>query len=520
MLNFSLEPVPHDEAAKLIADKPAVTKEVFDRLPAELQARSFTITGIEDFDVLAAVRDRIAELPEGADWEKVKKDVIADISPWFNPIAAEKRAELLMRHHAFTAYAAAQAREMDELMDVFPYRQYISTEDSRVRASHAALNGIVLPADHKFWASHTPPWEWNCRCDVVELTAEDAEDERQRDSGRAADAQRVLSGPALKQLENENRLVRGLGVNVDLRTPKQKGGNFEINVRDLNMNYEEIQKRWDPKTRQDFEDWAEDVDIDDDFSLLGWLKGKLPKVKGKRRKGKVGVTPPEGTESPFAPPVIEPPINKSPEVNLPVRNSPVSKALKIGYKRKAHVNKITESINAIDQVHDDGALHELPIVGSTGKNTLGVYTRQQSGKGVSIAVKSTAPHVRMTTVHEIGHFLDHQGIGKPNYMESERGDKGLFAGVLKALDNTVSIKFLKTGSLPADHSEYLLRKREQWARAYAQYVAVKSKDKELLKELAEMRKHTAWNVWDDDDFEPVKVEIDAMFKKLGWNPIK
>lgn len=288
-LNFLTTPVPHEEARRAIADKPAVMRDQFDLLPDEMKSRAFTITGIEDFDVLQAVRDEIATIPTGADWGKVKKSVIEKISPWFTEEGAAARAELLMSHHAFAAYSSAQARIMDRMKDVFPFRQYLSTKDGKVRASHAALDGIILPADHDFWTKHTPPWEWGCRCQVVELTQEDRDEELANDAKRPPESRRVLQGSALKQLD-QGSLNRGLSTNVDVRTPKERGGTYEWSARDTTLPYEEIKTRWDAQTAADFETWAgkQAVGLD---SLLDVLQGRAvfaeARIPGAGGVGKV-----------------------------------------------------------------------------------------------------------------------------------------------------------------------------------------------------------------------------------------
>lgn len=254
-MKFATDPISHEDARKLIAAKPAVTRDVFDELPDELRGRVFTITGIEDFDVLQAVRDEIAKLPAGGDWKKIRKEIAAKMSPYVDEAAAESRAELLLKHHGFAAYSATQARIMDSMTDIFPYRQYLSTQDDKVRASHAALDGIILPADHPFWAKHTPPWEWNCRCQVVELTAEDMEEEKQRDEKRDPAKQRVL-GRTEQRMLADGSLVRGPSERVDVRTPRERGGSYEWSARDTTLPYSEIKDRWDPEVRAVFEEWA------------------------------------------------------------------------------------------------------------------------------------------------------------------------------------------------------------------------------------------------------------------------
>lgn len=279
MLEFITTPIPHVDAVKLIQDKPAVARDVFDALPDEIQGRSFTITGIEDFDVLQAVRDEISKLPAGADWNAVKKDVIGRISPWFTPEGAENRAELLMRHHAFSAYAACEARIQDSMRDVFPFYQYLSTEDDNVRASHRALNGIIVAADHPFWKFHTPPWEPLCRCQRVALTQEDKDEEERLDARRLPEKQRVLKGAALNQL-NTGTLNRGPSLNADIRTPREKGGRWQWSAEDAAIPYDQIRDRWEPDTRADFEAWAARQLLDLGTNLLQWLLGNT-KLMGR-----------------------------------------------------------------------------------------------------------------------------------------------------------------------------------------------------------------------------------------------
>lgn len=273
MINFLTDPIPHEDARRRIADKPAVARDIFDQLPDEMKSRAFTITGIEDTDVVQAVRDEIASLPAGADWNKVKKEIMAKVSPWFTPEQAASRAQLLMSHHAFAAYSSTQARIMDSMIDVFPYRQYLSTKDGKVRASHAALHEIILPSTHQFWQYHTPPWEWNCRCQVVELTAEDKDEEYRRDQQRAPENRRVLEGPHLAQLDTGS-LNRGLSTQVDIRTPKERGGTYQWSARETNMPYDQIRTRWTPDVAQGFETWAKSVPMESGITLLDTLTGK------------------------------------------------------------------------------------------------------------------------------------------------------------------------------------------------------------------------------------------------------
>ena len=143
-------PVPHEAAAKIISDRPVVTREVFKKMLPEMRARTFLISGVEDMNVVQQIRDRIADLPRGASWEDIREDIAKDLGPWMDEESAGKRATLLMHHHGFQAYAAAHYRVMDEQRAAFPYWQYLTMGDEKVRSSHAKLHGLILPANHPF----------------------------------------------------------------------------------------------------------------------------------------------------------------------------------------------------------------------------------------------------------------------------------------------------------------------------------------------------------------------------------
>jgi SPP1 gp7 family putative phage head morphogenesis protein len=70
-----------------------------------------------------------------------------------------------------TAYQTAEAastyyRLMGQL-DAFPFWEYRTIGDGRVRDAHKAIHGVILPANHQLWAKVFPPNGWGCRCYVV-----------------------------------------------------------------------------------------------------------------------------------------------------------------------------------------------------------------------------------------------------------------------------------------------------------------------------------------------------------------
>lgn len=180
---LTIETFPNEAAAAYIRGKAVADPKNFGALPAQLKQRAFTVAGIEQMDALRRIRDAIAKLPGGASWDEAKREIAAEMSPYV-PVkdgrpdmkAARARAEFQLRTHGFQAYAVARHQEQMATVDVLPYWKYETVGDSRVRAAHAALDGKVLRADDPWWKTHYPPWDWGCRCIVVALDEEDAQE--------------------------------------------------------------------------------------------------------------------------------------------------------------------------------------------------------------------------------------------------------------------------------------------------------------------------------------------------------
>ncbi len=80
-----------------------VSREVFDGLLPDLRARAFVVSGVEVANVVQGIRDRAADLPQGANWDDIKRNLVEELHPFLrndddpeNTIAAERRAEMLL----------------------------------------------------------------------------------------------------------------------------------------------------------------------------------------------------------------------------------------------------------------------------------------------------------------------------------------------------------------------------------------------------------------------------------------
>jgi hypothetical protein len=194
-------------------------------------------------------------------------------------------------------------------------------------------------------------------------------------------------------------------------------------------------------------------------------------------------------------------------------------------------------VDAIDSVHGDGELMPVPVKFSKMTSKNGHYKFYPSNnKPVEIKVSTIGTHKHMTLTHETGHYLDEQVLKISKSMADKRirgiGLPEEYAEWVNAIDNTSTVQRLKemysgarefADGIPADRKyvRYLLQYDELWARSYAQYIATKSQNANMLGELAQtldfQGKAMTYPVqWSADEFAPVVEAIDKIMRAKGW----
>lgn len=73
------------------------------------------------------------------------------------------------------AESASTYRRLKAQRSIFPFWEYKTVGDDKVREEHAALDGLVLRHDDRLWNEIYPPNGWNCRCYVVPRMASEEE---------------------------------------------------------------------------------------------------------------------------------------------------------------------------------------------------------------------------------------------------------------------------------------------------------------------------------------------------------
>ncbi|QPJ61238.1 MAG: hypothetical protein G3M70_04775 [Candidatus Nitronauta litoralis] len=74
-----------------------------------------------------------------------------------------------------TAHAAGAEAQMQRTKARRPYARYIAGLSVEPRPEHLEWHNTVLPLDHPWWHTHTPPNDWGCKCKKVSVSKREAE---------------------------------------------------------------------------------------------------------------------------------------------------------------------------------------------------------------------------------------------------------------------------------------------------------------------------------------------------------
>lgn len=211
----------------------------------------------------------------------------------------------------------------------------------------------------------------------------------------------------------------------------------------------------------------------------------------------------------------------------------VSQAIAIEAKPRGEA--IRYAVGLIDGVHSDGNLPKIFASTDESLTDHGYYQRQPDDSPWQIVVSPNGRHPELTCVHEIGHFLDHQALGRAGQWASVSSCS--LSGWRKAVEQTQAVQDLRgrqQGPLPVTLPsgvslrvfveqrvlDYALGPLELFARSYAQYITRASQDKVLLVQMAGEIDTLEWQVyplqWQDEDFAPIYDQLELLLRKKGW----
>lgn len=170
------------EAIDFLRRKANLPSQAWTDLKEGAHARAFVVAG--------ATKDQLVSDFHGALVKALKDGTTkADFQKAFDAIAARHgwdfnggrtwRAGVIYNTNMRMARAAGHWQQIERRKAEEAkfgrklYLRYVAVMDERTRDDHKQWHGTVLPADHPWWSTHTPPNGWGCRCTVESLTERD-----------------------------------------------------------------------------------------------------------------------------------------------------------------------------------------------------------------------------------------------------------------------------------------------------------------------------------------------------------
>lgn len=136
---------------------------------------------------------------------------------------------------------ASRWLEFEKDADLYPNLKYLQIDRDTKNQAHVPWDGIVLPINHPFWNTHTPPNDWGCGCDLEQT------DEDEETNGISVDDM-----PNLKDGFNINPGKQGKVVSGD--HPYFKVNNYdEVAKKSLQLYKKYKQKEYMPLLRKKFQ---------------------------------------------------------------------------------------------------------------------------------------------------------------------------------------------------------------------------------------------------------------------------
>lgn len=141
---------------------------------------AFVVAGAAKRDLLTDLRGAVEKsIANGTTLEQFRKDFDQVVGKHGWQYQGERgwRTNVIWETNLRQSYNAGREAQMadPELRRRRPYAVYRHGDSAHPRPMHLSWNGITLPLDDPWWATHTPQNGWGCKCKKFMLSARDVE---------------------------------------------------------------------------------------------------------------------------------------------------------------------------------------------------------------------------------------------------------------------------------------------------------------------------------------------------------
>lgn len=169
---FTAKDLLHAKVAPLLEETRKVFKsaldagiktEVPDTMMDKLLKNIYVFSGMKTYAQLKEASLLLSEDGKVKPYYKFEQDILS-INEKYN------RNYLLTEYNYATGSAEAAAKYVAFAKDGDAYNLQVRTAgDDKVRDSHAVLQNLTLPFSDAFWKTHWVPFDWGCRCNIVQV---------------------------------------------------------------------------------------------------------------------------------------------------------------------------------------------------------------------------------------------------------------------------------------------------------------------------------------------------------------
>jgi SPP1 gp7 family putative phage head morphogenesis protein len=160
-----------DEAAQYFLTRVVLTEREALALGTDAGRRAFWVGGGLQLTQIQRVFDSIGKAQDSGEpfeaWrERVRGELVNDA-----------HAETVFRNAVQRSYSAGRYAQMREpsVAKFRPYVMFDAVVDTKTTTICRRCHGTILPLEHEFWATHTPPLHHRCRAGHRSLRREEAE---------------------------------------------------------------------------------------------------------------------------------------------------------------------------------------------------------------------------------------------------------------------------------------------------------------------------------------------------------
>ncbi len=161
-------PSAFDEAVAFFLEKGVISKNEFKKLSAEARRKSFSLVADSRVYILAQIKEMLSRfLKEGGTVGAFRDEMfgffeqagVTARNPFYYDLVFQNNIQESLARGKDAIYEEADDEE-------FPFRQFLTVGDDRVRTSHAEIDGFTAPKNDPIWLRLKVPLDHGCRCSI------------------------------------------------------------------------------------------------------------------------------------------------------------------------------------------------------------------------------------------------------------------------------------------------------------------------------------------------------------------